>query len=380
MARRSPYRRTGSPTRRVNGTDVAIIQLSATLGELTNNGVRSYQPAALLPAGRSVTNVGVPVGGVPAGQVAPRAGLCVTGHHVGVIEFGWFFDDSQAVDCPGILDGSSGSPLFDRTDRVVGMINTTTVGARPGGACWLDNPCERTENGAVPVPDTSYAIAVDGLQSCFPNGYFALTDSCPLPRPGVVVKTTVAAVNADGNEITAQVTTPTATTLRTGVAKLTDADSCAEDTTYTATVAAGSGPTTIKTTIPAEEGFYVWCIASQSAAGPTSGGPASGGPATRPARVVLQRDLTPPVRTPRLSVDETDAGYRVTPVLSPPELSGFRIKVGPPASTDCADATGYQQYRLNPIVIPTRQLPVVFCYVGADLAGNETPAFSRTLG
>ena len=98
------------------------------------------------------------------------------------------------------------------------MINTTTVGARPGGACWLDNPCERTDNGAVPVPDTSYAIAVDGLDSCFPNGYFALTDSCPLPRPGVVVKPTVAAVNADGNEITAQVTTPTATTLRTGVA------------------------------------------------------------------------------------------------------------------------------------------------------------------
>ncbi len=67
--------------------------------------------------------------GVPAGQVAPRLGQCVTGHQIGVIEFGWFFDDAQAVDCPGVLGGSSGSPLFDRTDQVVGMINTTTVGA-----------------------------------------------------------------------------------------------------------------------------------------------------------------------------------------------------------------------------------------------------------
>ena len=39
---------------------------------------------------------------------------------------------------------------------------------------------------------------------------------------------------------------------------------------------------------------------------------------------------------------------------------------------------GYQPFRRVPTFIPTGRLPAVFCYVGADLAGNETPAFGRT--
>ncbi len=348
----------------MNGTDIAVIELAATFGQLTNDGVRAYRPAALLPAGRLAVNVGVPVEDVPDSQVAPRLGQCVTGHQVGVVELGWFFDDAQAVDCPGILGGSSGSPLFDRTDRVVGMINTTTVGASPGGTCWLNKPCERTDAGVVPVPDTSYAVSVAGLDSCFSGGRFALTENCPLPRPGVVVQTTVTALNADGDTITAEVTAPARTVLRTGVAPLTATDSCAEEATYASSVPAGPQRTTLETTIPAEEGLYVWCISDPTA--------------DQPVAIVLERDLTPPVRTPRLSVDQTDEGYRVMPVFSPPELSDFRIKSGPAAGTDCDDRAGYQPFRRIPTFIPTGRLPAVFCYVGADLAGNETPAFGRT--
>ncbi len=349
----------------MNGTDIAVIELSATLGELTNSGIRSYRPAALLPAGRSATNVGVPVDGVPVGQVAPRVGRCVTGNPVGVIEFGWFFDHAQSVDCPGIRGGSSGSPLFDRTDRVIGMINTTSGRASSGGECWLDKPCERTESGVETVPDTSYAVSVDALEWCFSGGRFALTDACPLPRPGVVVRTGVTVLNADSDEIRAEVTTPAQTTLRSGVARLTASDSCADDATYDSSARAGSQAVSLSTELPAEEGFYVWCVSDPST--------------DTVVGVVLQRDLTPPARTPRLSVNASDEGYRVMPVFSPPELSDYRIKVGPAATADCQDQNGYQRFRRVPIFVPAARLPVVFCFVGADLAGNETPAFSREL-
>jgi hypothetical protein len=359
------------PTRRVaytsmNGTDVAVLELSATFAQLVNDGIRPYRPATPLPSGRLATNVAVPVTGVAASQVVPRAGQCITGQPVGVIELGWFFDDAQAVDCPGVLGGSSGSPLFDRADRVVGMINTTTAGALPGGECWLNKPCERTDSGVTVAPDTSYALPVDGLSACFPDGRFQLADSCPLPRPGVVLDTSVTRVNAEGGAISATVTAPGQATLRVGVAPLTAADSCADDATYTSTVPAGPQPTKITTTLPAEEGFYVWCVSD-----PTDG--------DTTARVILERDLTPPVRTPRLSVDQGPAGYRVQPVISPPELSGFRIKAGPASSTNCDDPAGYRPFLRVPAFIPNRALPAVFCYVGADLAGNETSALSRTL-
>ncbi|GAA3611123.1 S1 family peptidase [Microlunatus ginsengisoli] len=351
----------------MNGTDVSVVELNASLPRLRNNGIEAYRPAPQLPSGRLVDNVGVPVQGVPAGQIAPRIGQCVTGEPVGVIELGWFFDGAQAVDCPGILGGSSGSPLFDRTDRVVGMITTTTAGATAaGGECWLNKPCERTESGARVVPDTSYAVGVQELTGCFPDGRFALADGCSLPRPGLVASAVLASVNAGTDTISAELTAPRPTSVWTGVAPLTDADACADPATYERTVAAGQRKTVIQTDLPTAEGFYVWCL--QDVAAPD-----------QPARVVLQRDLTPPARTPRLSVEQGKEGVRVQPVFSPPELSDFRIKYGPAASTDCADTAGYVAFRRVPAFIPADALPVRFCYVGADLAGNETPVFSRDL-
>jgi hypothetical protein len=214
-------------------------------------------------------------------------------------------------------------------------------------------------------------ISVEGLGECFADGRFTLADACPLPRPGVVLDIGVTTLNAAGSDITAGITAPVRTTLRTGLAPLTAADSCAEEATYTGSVTAGPQSSEINTTLPPEEGFYVWCVAPQTGADPSDGGP---------VRAVLERDLTPPVRTPRLSVDSSELGYRVQPVFSPPELSDFRIKSGPETSTDCADAAGYRPFLRVPAFVPAGRLPATFCYIGADLAGNQTPPYSRRLG
>ena len=124
----------GQPRRllTMNGTDIAVIELDATFGradQRRRSGLSTGR--ACCPRGAWRSNVGVPVercAGQP-GRAARSGSVVQPATRSASIEFGWFFDDAQAVDCPGILGGSSGSPLFDRTDRVVGMINTTTVGA-----------------------------------------------------------------------------------------------------------------------------------------------------------------------------------------------------------------------------------------------------------
>ena len=288
-----------------------------------------------------------------------------------MIELGWFFDDAQAVDCPGVLGGSSGSPLFDRTDQVVGMITTTTAGAQAGGDCWLNKPCERTADGARAVPDTSYAVSVTGLAGCFPDGVFALTAGCSLPVPGVVAALGVTAVNADVDTVTAELTAPRATSIRTGVAPLTDADSCADPATYTGTNGGGTiaaGRTaTAQATVPKAEGFYVWCLQDTAARDATGQGRARARPdAARPD-------------PPALGRGGVGGGPSAAGVLG----SGA---VPLPDQVRAARQHGLRRSDRLPAVPagagvhPGEGSAVTYCYVGADLAGNETPVYRRTLG
>lgn len=356
--------------RAMRGTDVSVLELGASLQALQQQGVHGYRLASVAaPTGLPVTNVAIPVTGVDPGAVVLRRGNCTVGPRADLVEFRWLFDDVQANNCPGVVGGSSGSPLFDDHDRVVGMITTTTAGALPGGACYLGTPCERTADGVRVVPDRSYAVSAAGLARCFPAGRFALAEGCPLPRPGpslhlrkTVYRSTDLPFRGPGSvPLLASRPTP----VRVGLAPLTDAPVCLDPATYLDEATAGIGAA-YRVELPAREGHYLLCAAEP-------------GREAEAATAVFEVDDTPPVRPPVLATAASGDGYRVEPLFSPPELVGYRVKIGPAATTDCGEPAGYVRYRRVAHPVPADALPARVCVIGADLAGNEAAPWSQEL-
>src|SRR4029078_12320428 len=75
--------------------------------------------------------VGIPVNGIPNAERVLRATGCAAAGTHRLLEWLWVWDAAQANDCPGIVGGSSGSPVFRAGSPLVvaGIINTTTIGA-----------------------------------------------------------------------------------------------------------------------------------------------------------------------------------------------------------------------------------------------------------
>ena len=123
----------------------------------------------------------------------PTSGSCAAGRArpgrtVRLAEFEWLWDAAIANDCTGILGGNSGSPMFAADDDTVavGIINTTTIGAAPGGSCSLGQPCEVGPAGAVEVPDRSYAMPLAAWAACWAPSFDIANDGCPAEQPPVV--------------------------------------------------------------------------------------------------------------------------------------------------------------------------------------------------
>lgn len=151
----------------IRGTDVAVLELVATradLAELAAN--RLAGPPA---EGAIVRPVGIPVAGLDESAWVLRGATCTTGATTRLVEWEWVWDAATSSDCTGILPGSSGSPVFAAADptTMVGVVNTTTIGATPGPTCSLGAPCEITAAGVTPQVDRTYTMPVAAWASCF---------------------------------------------------------------------------------------------------------------------------------------------------------------------------------------------------------------------
>ncbi|HEX6886558.1 MAG TPA: hypothetical protein VF143_00515 [Candidatus Nanopelagicales bacterium] len=171
----------------MRGTDLAVLRLGSTYGELAAQGITPIAPVPPLPDGGQVLVAGVPIAGIDVVERHLRGSRCSVGAAVTVVEGPWRFTDVQPIGCGGILRGSAGSVAFNPEGRAVGMAITTTIGAgsaspEPGGGCGVGSPCQVAADGTTTsVPDTSYVVAVEPLVACFPAGAPTAGPDCTLP-------------------------------------------------------------------------------------------------------------------------------------------------------------------------------------------------------
>lgn len=360
-------------------TDLAILRLDATLGDLRGQGVLPLPVVDAEPAeGAVVVNVGVPVQGLDPDDWVLRRGECALGAQSDVIESAWLWFDVWSNDCPGVIQGSSGSPLI-ADGAIAAVINTTTGGITEamGGACWLNRPCEVVDGEPVMRLDTSYAQSVAGIGGCFGERGFELGGACPLAVTDVWAESGGGAFrgggesDAFGRAPEAALAGRVAGSAITALVPLGDPRACREAGTYAGATAVGvpaaeelewdgPQPTTVPVALPAEEGHWMLCAA-------TPGGESAG------IAVLFEVDRTPPILEPGATVEDLGEARLVAPRLDPPELSNVRFTWGPRGETDCSDPSTFDEFFIQPLVIPEDQLPATYCVVGFDSAGNPTP-------
>ncbi len=366
-------------------TDTAIVRLAPTLGELEKLGVKPVRIADAEPAaGSKAVNIGVPVHNLDPDDWVLRRGMCTLGAQHTLIEFRWLWQHVWSNDCPGIIQGSSGSPLF-ATDasgptRIVGMINTTSAGVSEamGGACWLNRPCQVTSTATRMVPGVGYAQSVAGIGRCFDaaTGVFRLGAACPLPVSSVWAEEGGGSFRGGGEKDAVgrlpdvRLVGRTAGTVRTALVPLGDGTTCTAPGTYDSATAqplpqaADSWDSSVGLVLPVDlptrEGRFALC----AVAGDDYAGAAS---------VLFAVDRTPPVGTAGANVERTEKAVIVQPHLDPPELSNVRFTWGPRGKVDCADTAAFQDFFIVPLVIENRDLPATYCVYGMDEAGNRTP-------
>jgi hypothetical protein len=401
----------------VRGTDLAVLRLGATYGELAGRGVRPIDPVAASEEGAEILIAGVPIEGIEPNQQYLRGSRCQVGETSDILEEGLLAHDAQGSDCAGILGGSQGSPVFNPAGEAVAMVTTTTIGATEKTECALGLPCQVSDDGRITVKEnTSYMLPVAALARCFAKGVFTLSGDCALEDPASVLPArAVASVARPGSTVEIQLEGElpegfsSTASIEVKQAKLGTMD-CAEPEGWlgaaeaaalaaadagdvevagspSATPAASEGtgpgasadpvaspsagaelgsgevePTpaglwSYPVILPTDEGFTLVCVGS----------------ADQPTEIVIRADGTAPdPGTIALTTTKVEGGVQVEPVFDPPELTAFRWVSGPVDSIDCATAEGYVEYRRVPATIQAADLPSTVCVIGIDEAGNES--------
>ena len=365
-------------------TDTAILRLEPTLGELEGLGIRPVPITATEPTpGASVVNVGVPVQDLANEDWVLRRGECTLGAQHTLIEGPWMWFGVWSNDCPGIIQGSSGSPLLTigadgAPQEVVAMINTTTAGATAanGGACSINLPCEVTDDSVRMVEQTNYAQSVAGVGACFAaSGDFTLGDGCPLPVSDVWTESGGGsfrggdAPDSAGRTPEVSLVGRTPGTVRTTLVPLGDGTACQQEQTYQSTTPvalpkAGEAwdlvGVIVPVDLPEQEGHYALCAVRAA-------------DYLGAATVLFDVDRTPPLFPASAEVQDLGAGdMLVQPHLNPPDTSTVRFTWGDPATVDCQDTEAFQGFFIVPLTIPREDLPAVYCIYSLDAAGNAS--------
>ncbi|MDD1014014.1 S1 family peptidase [Pseudomonas rubra] len=357
----------------MQGVDLALLELDASLQEVMAKGIKPLTLANTQQSGVEVLVLGDPIN---PGQ-GLRLAACTQNNATSVVEYPWVWRNVRSNNCQGIASGASGSPVVERSsNQVVAVLNTTTDTRFGTPSCGLNNPCTLDDGKAVDAPALNYAIPVGRLLGCFRDGLADLSlNTCHL-LPGFQLEQqdaysfkplTKIATHADGSE------TLPAWNFSFSIDKpfyryktTRDPLACENPVGYSGTIA--SIEASIKDVIGPQPGWHFLCLLGVDSA------------AQRPSLALMGNslsiavDLLPaaPVPEPDMSVEPQDNGdIKVTWRIDPPDLEGYRVKRGPPGTTDCDDDQGYGIFHHDrTFTFKAAKLPLTLCSQAQDVIGQ----------
>jgi hypothetical protein len=170
------------------GTDVALLEVNATLKTLKDQGIIPLKLSATRPAtGEAVRLIGVPLFHVSWSRNSLHISSCTVGRNA-VIENGIYkAPESVAHQCSSV-EGFSGGPLISIATGEVVLLNSHGAADSSSGdapCTYATRPCEVLSNGTKKVwNDLNFAQYVDGISGCFAaTGIFDLARTeCKLPK------------------------------------------------------------------------------------------------------------------------------------------------------------------------------------------------------
>lgn len=340
----------------MKGLDISVLSSDQTVAQLISQGLTPYRiTQQSLPTESPIT-----IAGVPMDVNALQLSYCESGDTYNVIEGYWHWYGFDENNCQGISEGSSGSPVFDNNQSIVGLINTTTNTA-VGKTCYSGNPCAVDEEGAHVKKNKNYVVPLQNLDQCFDaSGRFSLNHlGCPLPKPSNITITDYPYIFSGENYRYKEwkFNVISENKIRYKNILLSDSNQTCQDISgYSAPVDANQINFSEAKIDVSKEGVHQYCIIGER------------DDASAPSVVQVLVDNTPPTTKPVLNV--TPMGFE--PIFSVPEYSDYWLAWGEPDSIDC-DNTRYIQYRRNPIRIES--IPLKVCVYGFDAAGNQSPNF-----
>ncbi|MCH7419927.1 trypsin-like serine peptidase [Pseudomonas mosselii] len=349
----------------VQGSDLALVELQASLADVMAAGVEPLTLGKRAPAGSEVVMVGEP----SRPDSGLRAAYCKETDVDSVTDFPWVWRKLKTNDCPTRSEGASGSPVIERANgRVVSVLNSAAVGqaCAPGGAC---------------TPMNNFAIPVQRVMGCFRNAHVDLSvEGCDLlpgfqlaQKPPIRLLKRVAS-DAQGQPLPA--TWNMSFSLDTPYYRyktVRDALACEDPVGYSATLA--SSENHIDDPIGSQPGRYHLCLIGVQSADQLPSPALMANALSVPLELLAEG--SPQVR---YSIDRHQAGHvRINWQTDQPYLRRYVLKLGKPDAVDCTNPFGYRRALMSSQVITAAQLPVTLCSRAIDLDGQVSATRSELL-
>lgn len=369
----------------MKGRDLAILELAASYEEMVRRGFRPWRAAAAPPGPEEpVVIVGAPLMNDPNASLLRLAACGHESRAPVVLEFIWHWFDAGRNRCTDIRPGSSGSPVLSRiSGRLLGLVNTTTIGAVPYSECFLDHPCEPSPAGIVARPNTSYMTPADRLDRCFDGGgrFDVGLPGCPLDR-GVQVALSPSTLGAQNPRLDTTPFGPPRTrwnvtvsgpfeVYRYNIVRAAAGD-CRDPREYGPPRRVRERPL-IDDTLPRDDGDYFLCVIGGSEDGRRWQS------VDHPTIAAVRIDAVPPRIPARIRIEESETSWNVTLGNIDPEISSYSIKFGRPGETRCADPAGYRNALVPFVFLSKANRPYLFCAIPYDSAGNPGEVYEVIL-